>query len=41
MVDQPKRFLPLAEEPKHLTEEIGIKKLNKQWSGIPCEQLLN
>ena len=41
MVNQPKRFLPLAEEAKCLAEEIRIKKLNKQWSGIPCEQLLN
>ena len=41
VVNQPKRFLPLAEEAKHLTEEIRIEKLNEQWSGIPCEQLLN
>ena len=41
VVNQPKRFLPLAEEAKHLTEEIRIKKLNEQWAGIPCEQLLN
>ena len=41
MVNQPKRFLPLAEEAKRLTEEIRIKKLNKQWSGILHEQLLN
>ena len=41
MVNQPKIFLPLAEEAKHLTEEIRIRKLNKKWSGIPCEQLLN
>ena len=41
VVNQPKRFLPLAKEAKCLTEEIRIKKLNKQWSGIPCEQLLN
>ena len=41
VVNQPKRFLPLAEEAKCLTEEIRIKKLNEQWSGIPCEQLLN
>ena len=37
VVNQPKRFLPLAEEAKHLTEEIRIKKLNEQWSGIPHE----
>ena len=41
VVNQPKRFLPLAEEAKCLTEEIRIEKLNEQWSGIPCEQLLN
>ena len=41
MVNQPKRFLPLAEEAKCLTEEIRIEKLNEQWSGIPREQLLN
>ena len=41
MVNQPKRFLPLVEEAKRLTEEIRIGKLNKQWSGILREQLLN
>ena len=41
IVNQPKRFLPLAEKAKCLTEEIRIQKLNKQWSGIPREQLLN
>ena len=41
MVNQRKRFLPLVEEAKCLTEEIRIEKLNKQWSGILCEQLLN
>ena len=41
MVNQPKRFLPLAEEAKCLSEEIRIEKLNKQWSGILREQLLN
>ena len=41
VVNQPKRFLPLAEEAKCLTEEIRIEKLNKQWASIPCEQLLN
>ena len=40
-VNQPKRFLPLAEEAKCLTEEIRIEKLNEQWSGILHEQLLN
>ena len=41
VVNQPKRFLPLTEEAKHRAEEIRIKKLNEQWSGIPREQLLN
>ena len=30
VVQQPKRFLPLAEEAKCLTEEIRIEKLNEQ-----------
>ena len=41
VVNQPKRFLPLVEEAKCLAEEIRIEKLNKQWAGILCEQLLN
>ena len=41
IVNQPKRFLPLAEEAKQLAEEIQIEKLNKQWAGIPHEHLLN
>ena len=41
VVNQPKRFLPLAEEAQHLAEEIRIEKLNEQWAGIPHEQLLN
>ena len=41
VVNQLKRFLPLAEEAKCLAEEIRIEKLNEQCSGIPCEQLLN
>ena len=41
VVQQPKRSLPLAEEAKHLAEEICIKKLNKQWAGIPHKKLLN
>ena len=40
-VNQPKQFLPLAEEAKHIAEEIRIEKINEQWAGIPCEQLLN
>ena len=41
VVNQSKRFLPLAEEAKHLAEEIRIEKLNEQWAGIPREHLLN
>ena len=41
IVNQPKQFLPLAEEAKRITEEIRIEKINEQWAGIPCEQLLN
>ena len=33
--------MPLAEEAKHLAEEIHIEKLNEQWAGIPHEKLLN
>ena len=41
IVNQPKQFLPLVEEAKHIAKEIRIEKINEQWSGIPCEQLLN
>ena len=41
IVNQPKWFLPLAEEAKHIAEEIRIEKINEQWAGIPREQLLN
>ena len=40
-MQQPKRFLSLAEEAKHLVEEIHIEKLNEQWAGIPHKKLLN
>ena len=39
--NQPKRFLPLAEEAKRIAEEIRIEKINEKWAGIPREQLLN
>ena len=29
------------EEGKRIAEEIRIEKINEQWAGIPCEQLLN
>ena len=41
IVNQPKHFLPLAQEAQKITEEIRIKKINEQWAGIPQEQLLN
>ena len=40
IVNQPKWFLPLAEEAKRIAEEM-IKNINEQWAGIPHEQLLN
>ena len=41
VVNQPKHFLPLAQEAKKIAEEIRIKKINEQWARIPQEQLLN
>ena len=41
VVNQPKHFLPLAQEARKIAEEIRIKKINEQWAGIPWEQLLN
>ena len=41
IVNQPKCFLPLAKEAKRIAKEIRIEKINKQWAGIPREQLLN
>ena len=41
LINQPKWFLPLAEEAKRIAEEISIEKINEQWAGIPREQLLN
>ena len=41
IVNQPKWFLSLAEEAKHIAEEIRIENINEQWAGIPHEQLLN
>ena len=35
VVNQPKRFLPLAQEAKKIAKEIRIKKINEQWAGIP------
>ena len=41
VVNQPKQFLPLAQEAKKIAEEIRIEKIKEQWAGIPREQLLN
>ena len=35
VVNQPKRFLPLAKEAKKIAKEIRIEKINEQWAGIP------
>ena len=35
VVNQPKHFLPLAQEAGKIAEEIRIKKINEQWAGIP------
>ena len=35
VVNQPKHFLPLAQEARKIAEEIRIKKINEQWAGIP------
>ena len=40
-VNQPKWFLPLAEEAKCLAEEIQKEKQAEQWAGIPHKKLLN
>ena len=41
IVNQPKQFLPLAEEAKRIAKEIRIEKISEQWAGIPRKQLLN
>ena len=40
VVNQPKCFLPLAQEARKISEII-IQKINEQWAGMPREQLLN
>ena len=35
VVNQPKRFLLLAQEAKKIAEEIRIEQINEQWAGIP------
>ena len=41
IINEPKQFLPLAEEAKRIAKEIRIEKINEQWAAIPHEQLLN
>ena len=35
VVNQPKHFLPLAQEARKIAEEIRIETINEQWAGIP------
>ena len=35
VVNQPKCFLPLAQEARKIAKEIRIKKIKEQWAGIP------
>ena len=35
VINQPKCFLPLAQEAKKIAEEIRIEQINEQWAGIP------
>ena len=35
VVNQPKHFLPFAQEAKKIAEEIRIEKINEQWARIP------
>ena len=41
VVNQPKRFLPLAQEAKKIAQQIRLEKINEQSAWIPQEQLLN
>ena len=41
VVNQPKHFLPLAQEAKKIAKVIRIEKINEQWAGTLREQLLN
>ena len=41
VVNQPQRFLPLAEEAKRFAEEIMKEQQAQQWASIPHEQLLS
>ena len=35
VVNQPKHFLPLAQEAKKIAKEIRIEQINEQWARIP------
>ena len=41
VVQQPKQFLPLAQEAKRLADEIRKEEIAAQWAGIPPEKLLD
>ena len=40
-VNQPCRFLPLAQEAKKLAKKLKEEEEASQWSGIPIKKLLN
>ena len=40
-VNQPSRFLPLAQEAKKLARKLKEEEEASQWSGIPIKKLLN
>ena len=40
-VNQPSRFLPLAQEAKKLARKLKEEEEASQWSGLPIEKLLN
>ena len=40
-VNQPSKFLPLAQETKKLAKKLKEEEEASQWSGIPIEKLLN
>ena len=40
-VNQPSRFLPLAQEAQKLAKKLKEEERASQWSGIPIEKLLN
>ena len=40
-VDQPSRFLPLAQAAKRMARKLKQEEEASQWSGIPIKKLLN